>query len=253
MDGNPVDEQHVAVSLEHHKQALADVPNLFGSDRCLFSEKNVTSCKQQGVEVVCIPQRGGAKAPAREAYEKTREFKDDQRFRAGIEGHISVSFRGRGMKRCLAEGRERFELGVAAAVLANNVMKIAAPLTVRSSRRKRAQQMVGAGGATSVGRPIQGSRSRVWRCARNRGSLASGSSVEGGSTRRPSRLLRRSCRSAVGMVPEPIRDHFSRRRGYEKIRAIKEDLTQGELRGARRVTIRDIVDDHRARRRPPHR
>jgi len=80
------------------------------NDRGFFSEKNVTSCKQQGVKVVCIPQRGGSKAPEREAYEKSREFKDGQRFRAGIEGRISVLFRGRGMKRCLAEGREHFEL-----------------------------------------------------------------------------------------------------------------------------------------------
>jgi hypothetical protein len=49
------------------------------------------SCKQQGVKVVCIPQRGGTKTPEREAYEKTREFKDGQRFRAGIEGRISTS------------------------------------------------------------------------------------------------------------------------------------------------------------------
>ncbi|MFO1087730.1 MAG: hypothetical protein U1E21_24480 [Reyranellaceae bacterium] len=35
-------------------------------------------------------------------------------------------FRGRGMKRCLAGGRERFELLVGAAVLANNLMNIAA-------------------------------------------------------------------------------------------------------------------------------
>jgi len=49
--------------------------------------------------VVCIPQRGGTKTPEREAYEKSREFKDGQRFRAGIEGRISVVFRGRGMKR----------------------------------------------------------------------------------------------------------------------------------------------------------
>ena len=69
----------------------------------------------------CIPQRGGAKAPEREAYEKSSEFKNGQRFRAGIEGRISVLFRGRGMKRCLAEGRERFEMWVAAAVLANNL------------------------------------------------------------------------------------------------------------------------------------
>ena len=45
------------------------------------------SCKQEGVKVVCIPQRGGIKAPEREAYEKSREFKDGQRFRAGIKIH----------------------------------------------------------------------------------------------------------------------------------------------------------------------
>ena len=65
-------------------------------------------------------------------------FKNGQRFRAGIEGRISVLFRGRGMKRCLAEGRDRFELWVGAAVLANNLMRIAALLTTRSPRRRRA-------------------------------------------------------------------------------------------------------------------
>jgi IS5 family transposase len=138
LDGKPVDEQHVVVSLERHKQTFGDVPKLYGSDRGFFSERNVTSCKQQGVKVVCIPQRGGTKTPEREAYEKSREFKDGQRFRAGIEGRISVLFRGRGMKRCLAEGRERFELWVAAAVLANNLMKIAALLMDGSSRRRKA-------------------------------------------------------------------------------------------------------------------
>jgi len=57
---------------------------------------------------------------------------------AGIEGRISVLFRGRGMKRCLAEGNERFELWVGAAVLANNLMKIASLLAKRSSRRRSA-------------------------------------------------------------------------------------------------------------------
>jgi IS5 family transposase len=138
LDGNPVDEQHVVISLERHKQAFGDVPELYSSDRGFFSEGNVTSCEQEGVKVVCIPQRGGTKSPERAAYEKSREFKDGQRFRAGIEGRISVLFRGRGMKRCLAEGRERFELWVAAAVLANNLMRIAALLAERSSRGKKA-------------------------------------------------------------------------------------------------------------------
>jgi IS5 family transposase len=98
----------------------------------------VKSCQQNGVKVVCIPQRGGKKTPKREAYEKSPAFKKGQRFRAGIEGRISVLFRGRGMKRCLAEGHERFELWVGAAVLANNLMKIAALLTKPSSRKRRA-------------------------------------------------------------------------------------------------------------------
>lgn len=80
---------------------------------------------QMGVAVVSIPQCGGLKTPERRAYERSRAFKEGQRLCAGIEGRISVLFRDRGMKRCRAEGRERFELWVGVAVLANNLMKIA--------------------------------------------------------------------------------------------------------------------------------
>ena len=138
LEGNPCDEQQVEPSLEHHKETFGHAPELYGSDRGFFSEKNVNSCKRNGVKVVCIPQRGGKKTRVREAYEKSLAFKKGQRFRAGIEGRISVLFRGRGMKRCPAEGRQRFELGVGAAVLANNLMRIAALLTKRSSRKRRA-------------------------------------------------------------------------------------------------------------------
>ena len=110
--GNPPDEVHVAFSLQRHRHA--------------------------GVKVICIPQRGGERTARREAYEKSTVFKDGQRFRAGIEGRISVLFRGRGMKRCLAEGRDRFELWIGAAVLANNLMRIAALLTRPSRKRKAA-------------------------------------------------------------------------------------------------------------------
>jgi hypothetical protein len=75
-----------------------------------------------GVNTVCIPQRGGSKTPQPQAYEKSASFKQGRRFRAGIEGRISVLMRGRGMKRCRAEGAERFALFVGAAVLANNLM-----------------------------------------------------------------------------------------------------------------------------------
>ena len=70
--------------------------------------------------------------------EHSRAFKKGQRFRAGIEGRISVLFRGRGMKRCRARGRERFEVLVGAAVLANNLLRIAALLQNQKPARRRA-------------------------------------------------------------------------------------------------------------------
>lgn len=137
LNGNPPDEQYVGRSLERHEKAFGRVPELYSADRGFFSERNLTLCKHSGVKMVCIPQSGGKRAPAREACEKAPAFKQGQRFRAGIEGRISVLFRGRGMKRCLAEGSERFELLVGAAVLANNLMNIAAWLTTRTTRSPR--------------------------------------------------------------------------------------------------------------------
>ena len=68
--------------------------------------------------------RGGHKTAEQDALERSKAFKRARRFRAGIEGRISVLFRGRGMKRCSFKGRKHFELLVGAAVLANNLMRI---------------------------------------------------------------------------------------------------------------------------------
>ena len=138
LKGNPCDEVHVAPSLKRHRRAFGRAAKLYASDRGFFSEANVASCVNDGVNTVCIPQRGGSKTPQRQAYEKAAPFKQGQRFRAGIEGRISVLMRGRGMKRCRAEGAERFALFVGAAVLANNLMIVAALLTKRSARRPKA-------------------------------------------------------------------------------------------------------------------
>jgi len=136
LDGNPSDEDHVRPSLQRHKATFGSAPKLLADDRGFYSDANIKIAEQEGVACVCIPQRGGKKTPQREAFEKSAEFKDGQRFRAGIEGTISVLFRGRGMKRCLAEGRTRFELLVGAAVLANNLMRIAALLLQKTKKKK---------------------------------------------------------------------------------------------------------------------
>ncbi len=137
LDGNPSDHIHVKPSLEHHKKIFGFAPDLYSSDRAFFSAPNIKDCQDEGVKLVCIPQRGGKKTAEREAFEKSRAFKKGQSFRAGIEGRISVLFRGRGMKRCPDEGRERFEAFVGAAVLANNLMRIAHLLIEKEKRGKR--------------------------------------------------------------------------------------------------------------------
>ena len=125
LDGNPSDTGHVQSSLDRHKQTFGIPPELYATDRGFFSAENVQSCEKAGVTQVSIPQRGGHKPAGQDALERSKVFKKAQRFRAGIEGRISVLFRGRGMKRSLFKGRTHFELLVGAAVLANNLMRIA--------------------------------------------------------------------------------------------------------------------------------
>jgi transposase, IS5 family len=110
LDGNPTDDGQVESSLKRHRDTFGGVPKIYSADRGFFSKENIEHCTKAGVELVCIPQRGGKKTTEQALYERSPGFKNGQRFRAGIEGQISVLFRGRAMKRCLAKGRERFDL-----------------------------------------------------------------------------------------------------------------------------------------------
>ena len=138
LQGNPADSDHVEASLERHQQTFQHPPEWYAGDRGFHSANNEQSCQQAAVEQVCIPQRGGQKSAEQEALERSPAFKKVQRFRVGIEGRISVLFRGRGMKRCRAKGSDRFEMLVGAAVLANNLLRIAQLLEDRKPKRRRA-------------------------------------------------------------------------------------------------------------------
>jgi IS5 family transposase len=113
---------------------LGRAPALYAADRGFYDTDGNARIAQQGVKLIAIPQCGGKRTAEREAHERSRAFKKAQAFRAGIEGRISVLFRGRGMKRCLWTGPARFELFVGAAVLANNLLRIAALLEKRQKK-----------------------------------------------------------------------------------------------------------------------
>jgi IS5 family transposase len=138
LDGNPSDENHVPTSLDNHRSMFGSAPQTYATDRGFHNSSNEKVCRDAGVTAPSIPQRGGQKTPERAATEKTPAFKQAQRFRAGIEGTISVLLRGRGMRRCLGRGKERFDLLIGAAVLTNNLMRIARLLIDKKKPRSRA-------------------------------------------------------------------------------------------------------------------
>ena len=138
LEGNPTDDGHVGGSLESHLRTFGRPPVLYAADRGFYSLLTVDACRSAGVEVECIPHRGGGRPADRQTYEKTKSFKSGQRFRAGIEGRISVLMRGRGMRRCLSTGRSRFEVFVGLAVLANNLLVLAEIINAKRRRRRKA-------------------------------------------------------------------------------------------------------------------
>lgn len=125
LDGNPADCSHVEASLKQHEEIFHSAPQRYAGDRGFHSAGNIAACQKAGVVDICIPHRGGGKSQQQAELESKPAFKQGQRFRAGIEGRISVLFRGRGMKRCLWKGEVRFEVLVGACVLANNLLRIA--------------------------------------------------------------------------------------------------------------------------------
>ena len=137
LEGNPPDDGHIGHWLERHEELFGGPPELLAADRTFHTAGNVKAVTAAGVEIECLPQRGGRRSAQREAHEKSRAFRAGQRFRAGIEGRISVLSRGRGMKRCRLSGRERFEVFVAAAILANNLIALARLLERDEARRRR--------------------------------------------------------------------------------------------------------------------
>ena len=134
LDGNPVDSDQLLPSVDRHLKRFGTAPDVLAGDRGFHDPAGCATVQRRGVKLVAIPQRGGKKTAEQERFEHSRPFKRAQAFRSGVEGRISVLFRGRGMKRCRWSGRERFELFIAAAVLANNLMVIAAHLQKHKQR-----------------------------------------------------------------------------------------------------------------------
>lgn len=121
---NVSDAERFVPAVEQHIQSFGRPPNLATGDRGYSSETNESRASELGVKRVCLPKRG-RKSKERSIYEKQRWFRAGQRFRAGIEGTISVLKRRHGFDRCRNRGDNAYERWVGLGVIAYNLPVIA--------------------------------------------------------------------------------------------------------------------------------
>ena len=121
----PDDAGEFIPSIQKHIDIFGRAPHLAAADRGFYSQDNEQRAYKMGVKRVCVPKTGKL-SKERKRLQKSRWFKQGQRFRAGSEGRISVMKRAHGFNRCRNKGQAGFDSWIAWGILAKNVRLIAA-------------------------------------------------------------------------------------------------------------------------------
>lgn len=122
--GPSSEAQQVPVSLAAHQRRFGHPPALLAGDRGVYSATGERAAHAAGVRHVALPQPG-AKSAARTCYERQRWFRRAHRFRAGVEGRISVLKRRGSLGRCRDHGERGFACWVGWGILTANLTTIA--------------------------------------------------------------------------------------------------------------------------------
>jgi IS5 family transposase len=133
LEGNAGDEAQLKPVLEDHLRLFGKPPELVAADRNVHSQENERLAKAMEVKKVCLP-KAGKQSAEREEHERQGWFKRARRFRAGIEGRISVMKRREYLSRCRDKGEEGFGRWVGWGVLTANLSTMAQTLAARQAR-----------------------------------------------------------------------------------------------------------------------
>ena len=126
------DQPYLAGSLAGHEERFGHPPWLLAGDRGVYSVAHERLAEQAGVQRIVLPATGKPSAERRQQ-ERTGWWRRGFRFRAGIEGRISVLRRTFGLDRCRDHGEAGMGRWVGWAVLAHNLAKIAQTVTRRAA------------------------------------------------------------------------------------------------------------------------
>jgi len=124
------DQPCLAGSLAGHQERFGHPPWLLAGDRGVYSAPHERLAQQAGVQRIVLPATGKPSADRRRQ-ERSAWWRRGFRFRAGIEGRISVLRRRFGLDRCREHGEVGMDRWVGWGVLAHNVAKIAGTVVRR--------------------------------------------------------------------------------------------------------------------------
>lgn len=122
--GNPGDDTLWPDAIANHKERYGSAPKEMTGDRRFYSQRNLDTAEQEGVEHVAVPKPGRQTQASLERM-KRPWWKRLLRFRSGIEGILSWLLRSFGLHRCLWKGDAHFSAYVGWAVLGCNLTQIA--------------------------------------------------------------------------------------------------------------------------------
>lgn len=126
--GNPADSSCLLPMIKRIRECYGKLPRQVAADAGYASKENIKDAKALGIKAVGLPKKRGMTVEAMTGSEWIH--KKLKRFRAGIEGNISMLKRVFGLDRCTWRGLEHFQSYVMSAVLAYNFK-----LFVRLSRQ----------------------------------------------------------------------------------------------------------------------
>lgn len=129
LEGNPPDAEQLATTLAEHRRLFGRAPDTLAGDRGVHSAENEVAARQMGVKRVALP-KPGAKSPERRCYERQGWFRRALRFRAGVEGRISVLKRRGYLGPCRDHGEDGFGCWVGWGVITANLATIARKVAI---------------------------------------------------------------------------------------------------------------------------
>jgi len=124
LEGNPPEAPELPTSIAHHRRLFGHAPTLVTADRGLDDPDNEEAATAAGGKRVAIPRKG-AVTPERRRFERQRWFRQAQRYRAGMEGRISVCTRRGRLGRCRDRGTRGFDRWIGWGILTENLSTIA--------------------------------------------------------------------------------------------------------------------------------